>query len=105
VPGAFHADPPAGRAGGRTIRQGGGSKMKTRTLMLAGTALVAGLALQAATAQERGGTLRVAISQMPPAPDPVVTTFGVNWMTATVACEPLFAIDASWTPQPMLASE
>lgn len=79
--------------------------MRTRTLLLAGTALAAGLALQSATAQEKGGTLRVAISQMPPAPDPVVTTFGVNWMTATVACEPLFAIDASWTPQPMLAKE
>ncbi len=52
---------------------------------------------------ERGGTLDVGISQMPPAPDPVVTTFGTNWMTAAVACEGLFAVDNSWTPQPMLA--
>ncbi len=47
--------------------------------------------------------LRVGISQMPPTPDPVVTTFGINWMTSVVACEPLFGIDTSWTPQPMLA--
>ena len=54
-------------------------------------------------APQRGGTLRVAISQMAPSPDPVVTTFGTNWMTASVACEGLFAVDANWQPQPMLA--
>ncbi|MBB3458748.1 peptide/nickel transport system substrate-binding protein [Rhizobium sp. BK313] len=51
----------------------------------------------------RGGSLRIGISQMAPSPDPVVTTFGVNWITASIACEGLFATDESWTPQPMLA--
>lgn len=51
----------------------------------------------------QSGTLRVGISQMAPSPDPVVTTFGVNWMTATVICEGLFATDEAWTPQPVLA--
>ena len=55
-----------------------------------------------ATAQERGGTLRVGITQMGPTPDPVVTTFGVNWMTAINVCEGLFGLDGSWTPQPVL---
>jgi peptide/nickel transport system substrate-binding protein len=67
------------------------------------TAIAAALLATGAFAQERGGTLTVGISQMPPTPDPVVTTFGINWMTSVVACEPLFGIDTSWTPQPMLA--
>lgn len=59
----------------------------------------------AAFAQERGGTLRVGITQMGPTPDPVVTTFGVNWMTAINVCEGLFGLDGSWTPQPVLVDE
>lgn len=72
-------------------------------------ALMAGASLAILTgpalAQDfpQGGTLRVGISQMAPSPDPVVTTFGVNWATAGVICEGLFALDESWTPQPMLA--
>ncbi|MDF0603059.1 ABC transporter substrate-binding protein [Psychromarinibacter sp. C21-152] len=69
--------------------------------LLAGTALIAG----AAAAQEQGGTLRVGITQMGPTPDPVVTTFGVNWMTAMNVCEGLFVLDESWTPQPMLVED
>lgn len=81
--------------------------MKTtllRSALLAGASLAALLA-QPVLAQElqRGGNLRVAISQMAPSPDPVVTTFGVNWLTASVACEGLFGIDETWTPQPVLA--
>ncbi|HTN64395.1 MAG TPA: ABC transporter substrate-binding protein, partial [Devosia sp.] len=83
--------------------------MKRMNLMARG-ALLAGVSLgviaaQPALAQElaRGGTLRVGISQMAPSPDPVVTTFGTNWTTAGVICEGLFGLDASWTPQPMLA--
>ncbi|WP_171181472.1 ABC transporter substrate-binding protein [Ruegeria sp. HKCCD8929] len=67
------------------------------------TALVIGMSATFAAAAERGGTLTVAIPQMGASPDPVVTTFGTNWMTAAVACEGLFAIDESWSPQPMLA--
>lgn len=52
---------------------------------------------------ERGGTLTVAIDQMGPTADPVVTTFGTNWRTAAVACEGLFGRDLNWTPQPVLA--
>ena len=59
--------------------------------------LVVGAAGAAETPQ-RAGTLRVAISQMGPTPDPVVTTFGTNWMTAGIACEGLFAVDAKWKP-------
>lgn len=78
--------------------------LKTLSVGLAGVSLVA-LAAAGATAEElaRGGTLRVGIEQMAPSPDPVVTTFGINWMTATVVCEGLFGQDVSWTPQPMLA--
>jgi peptide/nickel transport system substrate-binding protein len=81
--------------------------MKTsllRSALLAGASLAVLLA-QPVLAQElqRGGNLRVAISQMAPSPDPVVTTFGVNWLTASVACEGLFGIDETWTPQPVLA--
>lgn len=63
------------------------------------------LSVASASAQElkQGGQLRVGISQMAPSPDPVVTTFGVNWATAYVVCEGLFALDENWTPQPMLA--
>lgn len=82
--------------------------MKTEKLMR--HALLAGVSLaiiagQPAVAQDfpQGGILRVAISQMAPSPDPVVTTFGVNWATAGVVCEGLFGLDESWTPQPMLA--
>jgi peptide/nickel transport system substrate-binding protein len=79
-------------------------KTTMRNLLLAGVSLAV-VAAQPTLAQqfERGGTLRVGISQMAPSPDPVVTTFGVNWMTATIACEALFATDETWTPQPMLA--
>ncbi len=78
--------------------------MKTLRTGLAGASLVA-LAATGVVAQEleRGGTLRVGIEQMAPSPDPVVTTFGINWMTAQIACEGLFALDLNWTPQPMLA--
>ncbi|NDV00034.1 ABC transporter substrate-binding protein [Pseudoroseicyclus tamaricis] len=75
------------------------TRLGTKAALLAGAAMIAG----AAAAQEQGGTLTVGISQMPPQPDPVVTTFGINWMTAAVVCEGLFAVDNSWTPQPMLA--
>ncbi|AQZ49833.1 ABC transporter substrate-binding protein [Martelella mediterranea] len=75
----------------------------TKTLLLCGVAAGVGVAGAKAQDYPQGGTLRAAISQMAPSPDPVVTTFGVNWMTATIACEGLFAIDESWTPQPMLA--
>jgi peptide/nickel transport system substrate-binding protein len=51
----------------------------------------------------KGGTLRVAIEQMAPAADPVVTTFGTNWTTAANVCEGLFGADANWKPQPVLA--
>ena len=40
---------------------------------------------------------------MAPSSDPVVTTFGVNWLTSSIACEGLFGVDVAWTPQPMLA--
>ncbi|KRA97776.1 hypothetical protein ASD83_11840 [Devosia sp. Root685] len=72
-------------------------------------ALLAGVSIAVmagpATAQDlvQGGNLRVGISQMAPSPDPVVTTFGVNWMTASVVCEALFGTDEAWTPQPVLA--
>lgn len=75
-----------------------------RRALMVGTSLAAVVA-QPVLAQDfpQGGTLRVAISQMAPSPDPVVTTFGVNWATAGVVCEGLFGLDESWTPQPMLA--
>jgi peptide/nickel transport system substrate-binding protein len=72
-------------------------------------ALLAGVCMtvvaQPALAEDlqRGGKLRVGISQMAPSPDPVVTTFGVNWLTASIACEGLFGVDEAWTPQPVLA--
>lgn len=77
--------------------------MKIDKMLLAGASLAVMAAPAAAQEFERGGVLRVGISQMAPSPDPVVTTFGVNWMTATIACEGLFGVDESWTPQPMLA--
>ena len=75
-----------------------------RRALLTGVS-VAAIAGQPVLAQEfeRGGVLRIGISQMAPSPDPVVTTFGVNWATAGVVCEGLFAVDETWTPQPMLA--
>ncbi|HTO28032.1 MAG TPA: ABC transporter substrate-binding protein, partial [Devosia sp.] len=75
-----------------------------RRALLAGVS-VAVIAGQPVLAQEfeRGGVLRIGISQMAPSPDPVVTTFGINWATAGVVCEGLFAVDETWTPQPMLA--
>ena len=75
-----------------------------RGALLAGASLAV-IAGQPVLAQEleRGGMLRIGISQMAPSPDPVVTTFGVNWATAGVVCEGLFAVDETWTPQPMLA--
>ena len=78
--------------------------MTSPRAFLRGTALALAAASIAGTtaAQERGGTLRVGITQMGPTPDPVVTTFGVNWMTAMNVCEGLFGLDASWTPQPVL---
>jgi peptide/nickel transport system substrate-binding protein len=78
-------------------------KPTLRGALLAGAsiAVMANPALAQDIAQ--GGTLRVGISQMAPSPDPVVTTFGVNWMTATVVCEALFGTDEAWTPQPVLA--
>lgn len=78
-------------------------KTLQRTL-LAGASLAV-VAAQPALAQDlqRGGNLRIGISQMAPSPDPVVTTFGVNWLTASIACEGLFGTDESWTPQPVLA--
>ncbi|KGE02001.1 MULTISPECIES: ABC transporter substrate-binding protein [Rhizobium/Agrobacterium group] len=82
---------------------------KKRTLTLL-PALLAGISAAAmiaapAGAQEikRGGNLRIGISQMAPSPDPVVTTFGVNWGTSYIVCEGLFGLDEKWTPQPMLA--
>lgn len=72
--------------------------------LLAGVSVATVAALPAlAQDLQRGGVLRIAISQMAPSPDPVVTTFGVNWATAGVVCEGLFAVDEAWTPQPMLA--
>jgi peptide/nickel transport system substrate-binding protein len=81
-------------------------KSTMRNGLLAGVSLAV-IAAQPVLAQdiERGGTLRVGISQMAPSPDPVVTTFGVNWMTSSVVCEALFATDESWTPQPVLAED
>ena len=78
--------------------------LKALGVGIVGVSLVA-LAAGGAVAQdyERGGSLRVGISQIGPSPDPVVTTFGINWLTATVVCEGLFAQDESWSPQPMLA--
>lgn len=75
-----------------------------RAMLLAGVSFAA-IAAQPAFAQDlqRGGNLRVGISQMAPSPDPVVTTFGVNWLTASIACEGLFGTDETWTPQPVLA--
>jgi len=75
-----------------------------RRALLAGASLAV-IAAQPAMAQDlqRGGVLRIGISQMAPSPDPVVTTFGINWATAGVVCEGLFAVDETWTPQPMLA--
>ena len=74
------------------------------TTALAGAAAASLLAVPAlAQDYQQGGTLRVAISQMAPSPDPVVTTFGVNWATASIVCEGLFAVDGNWSPQPMLA--
>ncbi len=80
------------------------SNSMVRRALLAGASLAV-IASQPALAQEfeRGGVLRIGISQMAPSPDPVVTTFGVNWATAGVVCEGLFAVDEAWTPQPMLA--
>jgi peptide/nickel transport system substrate-binding protein len=80
------------------------TKWTLRGALMASAALMT-VAAQPVIAQEfpQGGTLRVAISQMAPSPDPVVTTFGVNWATAGVVCEGLFGMDESWTPQPMLA--
>ncbi|ODT80226.1 MAG: hypothetical protein ABS76_17430 [Pelagibacterium sp. SCN 64-44] len=80
-------------------------KIRTLQGMLLAGASLAVVAAQPALAQDlqRGGTLRVGISQMAPSPDPVVTTFGVNWLTASIACEGLFGTDESWTPQPVLA--
>jgi hypothetical protein len=51
-----------------------------RGALLAGSSLAL-VATQPVLAQEfpQGGTLRIGISQMAPSPDPVVTTFGVNW--------------------------
>lgn len=77
--------------------------LSTTRLTLLAAVSIYGVMAHTAVAQDRGGNLRVGISQMAPSPDPVVTTFGVNWMTAAVVCEGLFAIDASWVPQPMLA--
>ena len=56
-----------------------------RRALLAGASLAV-VAAQPVLAQDfpQGGTLRIAISQMAPSPDPVVTTFGVNWATAGV---------------------
>jgi hypothetical protein len=55
-------------------------KMDTmmRRALLAGASLAV-IAGQPVLAQEfeRGGVLRIGISQMAPSPDPVVTTFGV----------------------------
>ncbi len=81
------------------------TQLKTLQRMLLAGASLAIVAAQPALADEfeRGGTLRIGISQMAPSPDPVVTTFGVNWLTAAIACEGLFATDETWTPQPMLA--
>ncbi|ODT64926.1 MAG: hypothetical protein ABS75_33490 [Pelagibacterium sp. SCN 63-23] len=81
------------------------NKVKTLQRVLLAGASLAVVAAQPAVSQEfeRGGTLRIGISQMAPSPDPVVTTFGVNWLTASIACEGLFGTDESWTPQPMLA--
>lgn len=80
------------------------NKHKTMQVLLASVSAAIVLA-QPVLAQEfeRGGTLRVGISQMAPSPDPVVTTFGVNWLTASIACEGLFGTDEAWTPQPVLA--
>jgi len=80
------------------------SNMILRRALLASVSMAV-VAAQPALAQEfeQGGTLRVGISQMAPSPDPVVTTFGVNWLTASIACEGLFGTDESWTPQPVLA--
>jgi peptide/nickel transport system substrate-binding protein len=73
-------------------------------VLLAGISAAA-MIVASADAQEltRGGKLRVGISQMAPSPDPVVTTFGVNWATSYLVCEGLFGLDENWTPQPMLA--
>lgn len=78
-------------------------KFSSTMLLLAGTAAIGFAGAARSEDAKRGGTLRVAISQMAPAADPVVTTFGTNWTTASVVCEGLFAVDKTWTPQPMLA--
>lgn len=83
--------------------------MKKKSLALPSALLIgicaAVITTVPASAQElkRGGNLRIGISQMAPSPDPVVTTFGVNWGTAIIVCEGLFGLDEKWTPQPMLA--
>lgn len=82
--------------------------MKLDTMLrqvLLASAVFAAAGAQPVLAQDfpQGGTLRVAISQMAPSPDPVVTTFGVNWLTSSMVCEGLFGVDVAWTPQPMLA--
>lgn len=77
--------------------------MKTSPIRTALPVLATTIAVALPAAAQEGGTLRVGISQMAPSPDPVVTTFGINWNTSQIVCEGLFAIDASWSPQPMLA--
>ncbi|CAN7657000.1 ABC transporter substrate-binding protein [Neorhizobium sp. LjRoot104] len=77
---------------------------KRNLMLLAGISATALLtAPVGAQEPKRGGNLRIAISQMAPSPDPVVTTFGVNWGTSYLVCEGLFGLDENWTPQPMLA--
>jgi peptide/nickel transport system substrate-binding protein len=74
-----------------------------RRTPLAGTASLAVLS-QHTIAKEfpRSETLRVGIWPMAPSPDPMVTPFGVNWLTGSVVCEGLFGIGETWASQPML---
>lgn len=77
-------------------------RRKLLTATLAALAMLGGGGAGAEPA--KGGTLRVALPQLPVALDPVVSTLGTNWLVAANVCEGLFGLDDLWQPQPMLAA-
>lgn len=89
----------------------GGARRRRASVLAAGVGmalLVAGCAAPveqgapAETEPQRGGTLTVALSSVPPTIDPYATSLQAAWTTARNVCEPLFDTTTTYEVKPVL---
>src|SRR5437879_11185449 len=80
-----------------------GHQMRAAIVLLVGAALAGAITFAPSAASRRGGTLRVAEIGEPLTLDTVATTATQTSSLTHAIFEELFAFDANWRVQPMLA--